>query len=94
MVNLLIKNALNKSIQTDVNENATNDELFNIILQKFPNYESVHKIKVDINGKSLIWSEEIKSSLIKNHFGILSSSINRVFVAFRVDGGLKPKLTL
>lgn len=88
MVNLLIKNSLNKSIQTDLKENATNDDLFNLIVQKFPNYESVKNIKIDMNGKTLEWSEDIKSVLIKSHFGVFNTTIIRAFVSFRLAGGI------
>ena len=86
---ILFKNSLNKSSSyTTNNDNITMEEIYKVILEKFPNYTSNTQIVLSCNGKSFTWTDNQKSAKLKEIFSV-TQKVLTIYILLQLPGGLK-----
>ena len=86
---ILFKNSLNKSSSyTTNNDNITIEEIYKVILEKFPNYTSNKQLVLSCNGKSFTWTENQKSGKLREIFSV-TQKVLTIYILLQLPGGKK-----
>ena len=84
---ILLKNDLKKSQTYVHNENdLTMEELYNVVLEKFPRFTKKTEFLLTSNSKQFDWDDSKKTNKVKSTFEI-TQQIATIYVLVKLPGG-------